>query len=84
MSNGTSVRISPYYELQPTGELKSDGTPKFQSETHTYKATARKGPASKYWEDSSSGMYVIWDAAASEVHHRITHERHGTVVQTTE
>ena len=84
MSNGTSVRISPYYELQPTGELKSDGTPKYQSETHTYKATARKGPASNYWEDSSSGMYVIWDAASSEVHHRITHERHGTVVQTTE
>lgn len=70
-NEGMSVRIPPYYPLEPNGtKKKSDGTPKYQWEMWSYNAMVLKEGKKK----SASSTYILYDTRSNDVHYRVTHE----------
>ena len=69
-SDGTQIRIPPYYKLHKASTKREDGRDNYQWETHFYNAIAKKNG----WTEKSQGMYIIWDTKTDEVHYRVTHE----------
>ena len=72
-TNGTLIRIPPYYSLTPSGELKSDKTDAYKTDAEEYTVYALKN-SSPECRVSATGKYNIYDSGKTAVHYRITHE----------
>lgn len=70
LTEGTSIRLPLYYELQPDGGENEDGTPTYEAELHNAAFYAWKGN----WKDTSTASYVLYDTRANDIHYRVTHE----------
>lgn len=72
LTDGTAIRIPPYYSLKKDGNNKKDGTDSYNQEVHIATIYAVKGNGSH--KSKSTPYYVIWDSGSSNIHYRITHE----------
>lgn len=70
-SNGTSIRIPPYYPRTKDGnKVHEDGSPQYKWERHTYDIYGYKNEITQ----KCSSEYVLWDALTFDVHYRVIHQ----------
>ena len=72
-TNGTLIRIPPYYSLTPSSSKKSDKTDAYKTDAEEYTVYALKN-SSPECRVSATGKYNIYDSGKTAVHYRITHE----------
>lgn len=74
LSDGTQVRIPPYYQMQNpydrSEKTHKDGTTAYHWETHSYIAGAYKNSDIC----QASWNYIIYDEGANDLHFRVIHE----------